>query len=655
MSKPTFYITTPIYYPSGKFHIGTAYTTVASDAMARYKRARGFDVRFLTGMDEHGQKIQEKAQEAGKEPQAYVDEIADAAKKLWEMMDITNDDFIRTTEKRHEEMVEKIFAKFMENGDIYKGHYEGLYCTPCESYYTETQLVDGKCPDCGREVKVVKEESYFFNMKKYADRLVEYYNANPEFILPESRKNEMVNNFIKPGLEDLSVSRTTFDWGVKVPGDPKHVIYVWVDALSNYITALGYGSDNDELFNKYWPADVHVVGKDIVRFHTIYWPIFLMALDLPLPKKIFAHGFIMMKDGKMSKSKGNVVYPEMLIERYGLDAVRYFLLRELPFGQDGVFSPESFVERVNFDLANDLGNLLNRTVSMINKYFGGEIPAYAGQVTEFDQTLEDFIKTTVEKVEKNFEDMQFSIVLADIWALVSGTKKYIDERAPWVLAKDEANKEKLASVMNHLAESLRQIAIMIEPFMPRTTPQIFAQLGIEGEASKVWDSLTKFDTLAQGTKVVEKGTPIFPRLEVEVEVEYIKDQMSQSVKPTTEEPKKEEKIEEVETTPLIGIDDFMKVEIKVGQIKECKQHPKADRLLVSQIDLGSEVRQIVSGIAEHYQPEQLVGRKVLVVTNLKPVKLRGELSEGMVLAASNDGTLTLPTIIDELPNGSKVK
>ena len=655
MSKPTFYITTPIYYPSGKFHIGTAYTTVASDAMARYKRARGFDVRFLTGMDEHGQKIQEKAQEAGKEPQAYVDEIADAAKKLWEMMDITNDDFIRTTEKRHEEMVEKIFAKFMENGDIYKGHYEGMYCTPCESYYTETQLVDGKCPDCGREVKVVKEESYFFNMKKYADRLVEYYNANPEFILPESRKNEMVNNFIKPGLEDLSVSRTTFDWGVKVPGDPKHVIYVWVDALSNYITALGYGSDNDELFNKYWPADVHVVGKDIVRFHTIYWPIFLMALDLPLPKKIFAHGFIMMKDGKMSKSKGNVVYPEMLIERYGLDAVRYFLLRELPFGQDGVFSPESFVERVNFDLANDLGNLLNRTVSMINKYFGGEIPAYAGQVTEFDQTLEDFIKTTVEKVEKNFEDMQFSIVLADIWALVARTNKYIDETAPWVLAKDEANKEKLASVMNHLAESLRQIAIMIEPFMPHTTPQIFAQLGIEGEASKVWDSLTKFDTLAQGTKVVEKGTPIFPRLEVEVEVEYIKDQMSQSVKPTTEEPKKEEKIEEVETTPLIGIDDFMKVEIKVGQIKECKQHPKADRLLVSQIDLGSEVRQIVSGIAEHYQPEQLVGRKVLVVTNLKPVKLRGELSEGMVLAASNDGTLTLPTIIDELPNGSKVK
>ncbi|HAX73977.1 MAG TPA: methionine--tRNA ligase, partial [Firmicutes bacterium] len=466
MTKPTFYITTPIYYPSGKFHIGTAYTTVASDAMARYKRGRGFDVRFLTGMDEHGQKIQEKAQEAGKEPKVYVDEIAAAAKALWEMMDISYDDFIQTTEERHEALVEKIFAKFMENGDIYKGHYEGLYCTPCESYYTETQLVNGMCPDCGREVKVVKEESYFFNMKKYADRLLEYYNANPEFILPESRKNEMVNNFIKPGLEDLSVTRTTFDWGIKVPNDAKHVIYVWVDALSNYITALGYGSDNEELFNKYWPADVHVIGKDIVRFHTIYWPIFLMALDLPLPKKIFAHGFIMMKDGKMSKSKGNVVYPEMLIERYGLDAVRYFLLRELPFGQDGVFSPESFVERVNFDLANDLGNLLNRTVSMINKYFDGVIPAYAGQVTEFDGTLEQFAADVLVKVEKNFEDMQFSNVLADIWSLVARTNKYIDETAPWALAKDEANKEALASVMVHLAESLRQIAVMIEPFMP---------------------------------------------------------------------------------------------------------------------------------------------------------------------------------------------
>ena len=655
VSKPTFYITTPIYYPSGRFHIGTAYTTVASDAMARYKRARGFDVRFLTGMDEHGQKIQEKAMEAGKDPQLYVDEIADAAKKLWEMMDITNDDFIRTTEKRHEEIVEKIFSIFMENGDIYKGNYEGLYCTPCEAYFTPTQLVDGKCPDCGREVKVVKEESYFFNMQKYAPRLMEYYNENPDFILPESRKNEMVNNFIKPGLQDLSVSRTTFDWGVKVPDDPKHVIYVWVDALSNYITSLGYGSDNEELFNKYWPADVHVVGKDIVRFHTIYWPIFLMALGLPLPKKIFAHGFIMMKDGKMSKSKGNVVYPEMLIERYGLDAVRYFLLRELPFGQDGIFSPESFVERVNFDLANDLGNLLNRTVSMINKYFDGVIPTYKGQVTEFDQTLEEFVNTTVTKVEENFEEMQFSAVLSDIWSLVARTNKYIDETAPWVLAKEEANTDKLASVMLHLVESLRQIAIMIEPFMPRTTPQIFAQLGIHQQDVMNWNSLKQFNKLSEGTKVVSKGTPIFPRLEVEVEVEYIKEQMSKSVATNTEKAAETKNEQPKEEKALIGIEDFTKVEIKIGQIKECKQHPKADRLLVSQIDLGTEVRQIVSGIAEHYKPEQLVGRKVLVVTNLKPVKLRGELSEGMVLAASNDGLLTLPTIMDELPNGSLVK
>ena len=647
--KPTFYITTPIYYPSGKFHIGTAYTTVASDAMARYKRGRGYDVRFLTGMDEHGQKIQEKAQEANKDPKVYVDEIAEAAKKLWAQMDISYDDFIQTTEPRHEQLVEKIFAKFIDNGDIYKGHYEGLYCTPCESYYTESQLVDGNCPDCGRPVKLVKEESYFFDMKKYADRLLAYYNDHADFILPESRKNEMINNFIKPGLEDLCVTRTTFDWGIKVPQDPKHVLYVWVDALSNYITALGYGSDNEELFNKYWPADVHVIGKDIVRFHTIYWPIFLMALDLPLPKKVFAHGFIMMKDGKMSKSKGNVVYPEMLIERYGLDAVRYFLLRELPFGQDGVFSPESFVEHVNFDLANDLGNLLNRTISMINKYFDGNIPTYAGHVTDFDKTLEDFAQDVIYKVENNFENMQFSVILSDIWSLVARTNKYIDETAPWALAKDETNQEALASVMNHLAESLRQIALLIEPFMPRTSVEMFAQLGMDKNTAS-WDDLKGYH-LTDSVKVVAKGTPIFPRLEVDVEVAYIKEQMQGSVK--TEAPK--EDVKEVEEVPQIGIEDFMKVNIKVGEIKSCEQHPKADRLLVSQVDLGTETRQIVSGIAAHYKPEDLVGRKVLVVTNLKPVKLRGVLSEGMVLAASNDDTLTLPTIIDALPNGSVVK
>lgn len=649
-AKETFYITTPIYYPSGKFHIGTAYTTVAADAMARYKRSRGFDVHFLTGMDEHGQKIEEKAKEAGKSPKIYVDEMTVMAKKLWELMEISYDDYIQTTEERHETLMAKIFAKFVENGDIYKGNYEGWYCTPCESYFTESQLVDGMCPDCNREVKRVKEDSYFFNMKKYADRLIQYYHDHPEFIMPEFRKSEMMNNFLLPGLEDLSVSRMTFDWGVKVPNDPEHVIYVWVDALTNYITALGYGADDETLFNTYWPADVQVVGKDIVRFHTIYWPIFLMALDLPLPKKIFAHGFIMMKDGKMSKSKGNVVYPEMLIERYGLDALRYFLLRELPFGQDGVFSPESFVERVNFDLANDLGNLLNRTVSMINKYFDGVVPDYKGQVTAFDEELESFIATTIHKVETNFEKMQFSLVLSDIWALVSRTNKYIDETAPWLLAKDEANGEKLGSVMRHLVESLRQIAILIAPFMPQTPAKIFAQLGITEAVTKSWDSLNHYEVLATGTKVADRGTPIFPRLEMDVEVAYIKAQMSQSVQPI--EAVEKEKVPEVSE---IGIEDFTKIQLKVGQIKACKPHPKADRLLVSQIDLGTETRQIVSGIADHYDPEHLIGKKVVVVTNLKPVKLRGELSEGMVLAASADGKLSLPELLDDLPAGSIVK
>jgi len=652
-NRETFYITTPIYYPSGKFHIGTTYTTVAADVMARYKRDRGFDVHFLTGVDEHGQKIQEKAQEAGLAPQAYVDEMTVMAKKLWALMDISYDDYIQTTEERHKVLMAKIFAKFVENGDIYKGNYEGWYCTPCESYFTESQLVDHMCPDCSRAVKRVKEESYFFNMKKYAARLIQYYEDHPEFIMPEFRKTEMIKNFLEPGLEDLSVSRMTFDWGVKVPNDPEHVIYVWVDALTNYITALGYGSDDETLFHTYWPADVQLIGKEIVRFHTIYWPIFLMALDLPLPKKVFAHGFIMMKDGKMSKSKGNVVYPEMLIERYGLDAVRYFLLRELPFGQDGVFSPESFVERVNFDLANDLGNLLNRTVSMINKYFDGVIPVYNGHVTEFDELLEIFVASTVGKVEENFENMQFSLILSDIWALVSRTNKYIDETAPWVLAKDESDREKLASVMVHLVESLRQIAILIAPFMTQTPPKIFEQLGLTEEACKVWDSLNHYETIPAGTKVVAQGTPIFPRLEIEVEVAYIKEQMG-AVGQSAEEVTEEE-VQEVEEVPQIGIEDFMKVQLKVGQIVACKPHPKADRLLVSQIDVGEEMRQIVSGIAEHYEPEALIGKKVVVVTNLKPVKLRGELSEGMVLAASVDGKLALPEVMDEMPNGSIVK
>ena len=652
----TFYITTPIYYPSGKFHIGTAYTTVASDTIARYKRLRGYDVRFLTGMDEHGQKIQEKAAEAGKHPQVYVNEIADAAKKLWALMDISYDDFIQTTEERHKVTVEKIFKKFLDNGDIYKGEYEGWYCTPCESFFTETQLEDGNCPDCGRPVHKVKEESYFFNMKKYADRLLAYYEENPEFIEPESRKNEMINNFIKPGLEDLSVSRTSFDWGIKVPGDPKHVIYVWVDALTNYITSLGYLSDDETLFNKYWPADVHVVGKDIVRFHTIYWPIFLMALDLPLPKKVFAHGFIMMKDGKMSKSKGNVVYPEMLIERYGLDATRYFLLRELPFGSDGVFSPESFVERTNFDLANDLGNLLNRSVSMINKYFDGIIPSENLQMTEFDAALKAQAESVRIKYEESMEKMQFSVVLAELWTLVSRTNKYIDETQPWVLAKDAADKPKLASVMRNLAESLHQIAVMLQPFMTVTPKRIIEQLGLD-ERFLAWETIETFgNTIPLNTKVVEKGTPIFPRLDSEIEISYIRDEMRGSVKTSQEEEVKEEQVVvEIPDNPEISIDDFMKVDLRVATITACETIPKADKLLKLQVDLGYEQRQVVSGIAKFYSAEELVGQKVIVVTNLKPVKLRGELSQGMILAGEKDGILKLASVDQQLENGAKVK
>ncbi|GEL06521.1 methionine--tRNA ligase [Rummeliibacillus sp. G93] len=648
--KKTFYITTPIYYPSGKFHIGTAYTTVAADTMARYKRLRGFDVKFQTGMDEHGQKIQEKAEEANKNPQVYVDEIAQAAKKLWKLMDISYDDFIQTTEDRHTKVVEKIFKKFLDNGDIYKGEYEGWYCTPCESFFTETQLDNGKCPDCGRPVHKVKEESYFFNMKKYADRLLAYYEENPTFIEPESRKNEMINNFIKPGLEDLSVSRTSFDWGIRVPGDPKHVIYVWVDALTNYITTLGYDTDNDAEFKKYWPADVHVVGKDIVRFHTIYWPIFLMALDLPLPKKVFAHGFIMMKDGKMSKSKGNVVYPEMLIERYGLDATRYFLLRELPFGQDGVFSPEAFVERVNFDLANDLGNLLNRTISMMNKYFDGVIPTEGLIPTEFDEALKNQAKETKARYEENIEKMQFSQVLSDIWALVSRTNKYIDETQPWVLAKNEELQGKLGTVMYNLAENLRKIAIMVQPFMTQAPKEIMHQLGLS-EDLLAWETLDDENGIPAKTKVIDKGVPIFPRLDPEEEITYIRDQMRVSVK--TEEPKKEE--EPKDEFPEITIDDFMKVDLRVATVTACDKVPKADKLLKLQLDLGYEKRQVVSGIAQYYNSEELIGRKVIVVANLKPVKLRGELSQGMILAGSKDGILTLATVDEKLENGAQVK
>ncbi len=521
--KETFYITTPIYYPSGKFHIGTAYTTVLADSLKKLHQLKGEDAYLLTGTDEHGQKIQQVAEKNGKEPQVYVDEMAAIAKELWKTMEIEYDDFIQTTQVRHEKVVQKVFERLLAQGDIYKGTYEGMYCVPCKTYFTETQLVDGKCPDCGRDVVKMEEEAYFFNMKKYADRLIAYYEDHPDFIKPNYRKTEMINNFIKPGLEDLCVTRTTFDWGIPVLSDPKHVVYVWLDALLNYITALGYDSEDDTLFQKYWPANIQIVGKDIARFHLIYWPIFLMALDLPLPKTIFVHNWIMMKDGKMSKSKGNVIYPETLINRYGLDAVRYFLLREMPVSQDGIFSPEAFIERYNFDLCNDLSNLLNRTVSMVNKYFGGKVPANQTHANAIDEAFETETQEYIIEFEKKIENFEIADSLKEIWQLIARTNKYIDETAPWQLAKEEET-EKLASSMYHLIESLRKIAILISPFMKDTAKNIFRQIGITDLKLQMWETL-QTNIALENTQVIAQGEPIFMRRKAEEEIEYLKNMM----------------------------------------------------------------------------------------------------------------------------------
>ncbi|HDV6087663.1 TPA: methionine--tRNA ligase [Staphylococcus pseudintermedius] len=657
MVKDTFYITTPIYYPSGNLHIGHAYSTVAGDVIARYKRLQGFDVRYLTGTDEHGQKIQEKAQNAGMSELDYLDGMIKDIKALWEKLDISNDDFIRTTERRHTEVVEKIFEKLLSKGDIYLGEYEGWYSVPDETFYTETQLVDpvyedgkivgGKSPDSGHEVELVKEESYFFKLSNYTDRLLAFYDAHPEFIQPPSRKNEMINNFIKPGLEDLAVSRTSFNWGVKVPSNPKHVVYVWLDALVNYVSALGYLTDDDHLFRQYWPADIHLMAKEIVRFHSIIWPIILMALDLPLPKKVFAHGWVLMKDGKMSKSKGNVMDPNVLIDRYGLDATRYYLMRELPFGSDGVFTPEAFVDRTNFDLANDLGNLVNRTISMINKYFDGELPAYQGPTHELDEEMEQMALDTVQAYHESMDKLQFSVALSTVWKLISRTNKYIDETTPWILAKDESQKAALGNVMAHLVENIRFAAVLLRPFLTHAPYQIFEQLHIHNEALHGFEGLATYGQLTEPIMVTEKPQPIYPRLDVEAEVSYIKASM---------QPPKEESVEEeVPAKAQIDIKDFDKVEIKAATIINAEKVKKSNKLLKIQVDLGYEKRQIISGIAQFYAPEDIIGKKVAVVTNLKPAKLMGQKSEGMILSAEKDDVLTLISLPNAVQNGAVIK
>ncbi len=635
-----YYITTAIAYTSGKPHIGNTYEIILADSIARFKRLEGYNVRFQTGTDEHGQKIEQKAKEAGVDPKTYVDGIAQTVQSIYDMMNTSYDKFIRTTDEDHEKQVQKIFTKLYEQGDIYLGHYEGKYCTACESFFTESQLVDGKCPDCGEEVHDAKEEAYFFKLSKYADRLIEHINTHPEFIQPVSRKNEMMNNFLLPGLQDLCVSRTTFKWSIPVPFDPKHVVYVWIDALTNYITGLGYDCDghHGELYETYWPADLHLIGKDIIRFHTIYWPIMLMALDIPLPKQVFGHPWLLQGEGKMSKSKGNVIYADDLVKLFGVDAVRYYVLHEMPFENDGTITWELLVERINSDLANILGNLVNRTIAMTNKYFDG-IVTNPHQDEDIDQELKDIALAMPQKVKAKMDQLRVADAINEIFTLLRRTNKYIDETMPWSLAKDENQKDRLATVLYNLIESIRFSATALQAFLPETADKIFAQINTD---QRDFLKLDTFGLYPEGTRVINKPDMLFARLDLQDILKKVEEITPKPAPKVTYEP----------IAPEITIDDFAKLDLRVGTVLSCEKHPKADRLLVSQIDIGSEVRQIVSGIASHYTPEQMVGKKLIVVANLKPAKLRGVESQGMILAGETSESLGLVSV--DLPNGTRI-